>query len=333
MQTRKLIGDKTLIGYGAGIAALQTLHTTSMKMAYIADDRPELHGQQIAGIPIKSSAELAKFDPERNLVVVFGYGPRSIMPIQSKLEALGLRHERHWIDCSMLHYDSIGKRLREVFGIEPDERLFQKVRALSLYGGIDNQTGIAGTWAFLELANKVTSSVSGSIAELGVYKGGNAFISLLLGKDTLQERPYHLFDSFAGFPSVSRFDPSARANEFADVSVEVVGSTFAHFPNTALHVGMFEDTLSSVADETFALVYIDCDLYEPALDCCEFFYPRIRPGGLLLLHDYCEPGRDLPKGCTPPFLGIHKAVHQFFEGKPDRIVPIPESMHVAIIKS
>ena len=39
----------------------------------------------------------------------------------------------------------------------------------------------------------------------------------------------------------------------------------------------------------FCLVHVDCDLYEPAKAGLEFFYPRLAPGSLLIVHDYANP--------------------------------------------
>lgn len=36
----------------------------------------------------------------------------------------------------------------------------------------------------------------------------------------------------------------------------------------------------------FCLVHIDCDLYESAKTCLNFFAPRIVPGGFIIVDDY-----------------------------------------------
>lgn len=35
----------------------------------------------------------------------------------------------------------------------------------------------------------------------------------------------------------------------------------------------------------FALVHLDCDLYEPTRAGLTFFYPQLSPGVLLIIHD------------------------------------------------
>jgi hypothetical protein len=34
------------------------------------------------------------------------------------------------------------------------------------------------------------------------------------------------------------------------------------------------------------MAHIDVDLYQSTLDCCEYFYPRLVPGGILLFDEY-----------------------------------------------
>ncbi|MDR1267790.1 MAG: TylF/MycF family methyltransferase [Holosporales bacterium] len=45
--------------------------------------------------------------------------------------------------------------------------------------------------------------------------------------------------------------------------------------------GYFPDTAASDADEKFAFVSLDTDLYQPIHAGLEFFYPRLHEGGHL----------------------------------------------------
>src|SRR5260221_4823329 len=62
-----------------------------------------------------------------------------------------------------------------------------------------------------------TESLEGEIAEVGVYKGGTAFLIA-----SLTNKPLHLFDTFAGMPKVSSHDLH-REGDFADTSAQEVG--------------------------------------------------------------------------------------------------------------
>ena len=320
-----LVAGRRVVGYGATVAAAQTLLTSQIAVSSLVDDREELQGKLLNGLPIESPATLASLDPESTFVIAFVYKPSSVVKIGAKLAHLGYQYLADWVDCSFLHFESMSTRLQKLFAIEPDRHLFLKTRALSLGSSIETLTPIAGTWLYLELLNKVAPE--GSVAELGVYKGGNAFISLTLSART---RTYHLFDSFAGLQEFSACDPESRVGELGDVAVEKIRSTFKDFPNAQLHEGLFSKTLTEVADEKFAMAYVDCDLYNPALECCRFFYDRIEPGGILLFDDYSEPVIDLNVGV--PFTGIKRAVLEFFQDRPEKPVDFPETMHAVISK-
>ncbi len=321
----KLAAGKQVIGYGATLAAAQTLGTSQIRPTCIVDDRVELLGKHLAGVPIEPPAILSRVDTASTFIVVFAYKPSSIRQIASKLAVMGYRYLDNWIDCSFLHFESLSHRLHQVFAIEPDGSLFLKTHALSLGSSIENLSSIAGTWLYLELLNNVAPA--GSVAELGVYHGGNAFIALTLGARSC---PYHLFDSFAGLPQPSALDPPSRAGEFADVSLDLIRSTFKDFPTVQLHEGSFSTTLPEVANESFAMVYVDCDLYEPTRECCRFFYDRIEPGGILLFHDYSEPLAEVSG--SVPFTGVKRAVDEFVRDRCDPPVEFPETTHALVVK-
>jgi hypothetical protein len=321
----ELLAGKRVVGYGATVAAAQTICTSQITLSHFVDDRVELHGKRLNGVPIESPATLSSLDPASTFIVVFVYKPSSVLTIAAKLGAMGYRYQDNWVDCSYLHFESMSARLHQLFAIEPDRSLFLKTHALSLRSSIENLSSIAGTWMYLELLNQVAPE--GSVAELGVYKGGNALIALTLSTRT---RPCHLFDSFAGLQQLSPFDPPSRRGELGDVSLDMIRGTFKDFPNVQLHEGLFSETLSEVAGEKFAVAYVDCDLYESTRECCRFFYGRIEPGGILLFHDYSEPVVDLAVGV--PFTGVKRAVDEFFQDRCEKPVEFPETTHALVVK-
>jgi hypothetical protein len=329
-----ILKSKKLVGYGAGLATVLTLKETPLRLEFIVDDNPKSQGTTLAGIPIVSPSELSRLDPVEYCVVIFAYTGSAIRAIQEKLASLGFGFPDGGIDCSLLHFQRYRARLKESFGIDASWDLFTAVRLLSIYGQPRNLSGFAGTWLYLELLRHLnTERHSGDVAELGVFEGGNAFASLLAGRDILAQRQLHLFDSFEGFPAISAHDPSTRQNEFTDTTLLRVKNCFATFPNVRIHPGFFDKTLPDVASQEFSFVYYDADLYEPALECCEFFHHRLKPGGMMLFHDYCSEDIVLPPGAKSPFTGVKKAVDEFFAGSNDRVLHFPETTHTLVIKS
>ena len=104
--------------------------------------------------------------------------------------------------------------------------------------------------------------------------------------------------------------------EFGDVSLATVRDLIAPFSQAEIHVGLFDKTLPQLADRQFCFAYIDCDLYEATKQCCEFFYPRLAKGAIVLFDDYG----------SPQFPGASKAVYEMLAHLPAHehlFVPLP----------
>lgn len=193
-----------------------------------------------------------------------------------------------------LRVEGINPALPEIWSSDEDfAALHQEVEAHTLVGP-------ERCFRLVQLA-RMAKLVPGDLAEVGVFRGGTA---RLLAR-TRPERELHLFDTFAGLPDrVSEHD-RLRAGEFA-ASLATVRGFLADCPRVAFHQGQFPTTAAAVADRRFSLVHVDVDLYESARACLEFFWPRLSPGGMLVLDDYEHPR-------TP---GIRVAVHEFAPGRP-----------------
>ena len=320
--------EKRLVAYGAGMALLQMQTAMPLTLEYIVDDTPGLEGKEVMGLPVFPSSRLRTELGNDLVIIIYANTPRAILGIAQSLNSIGFIWGKDYIDCSILHYETMKARMQESLGIQSNEELFRRIRLLSLYTSIQSISTIAGTWLFVELLKK-TSGCVGSIAECGVYNGGNAFISLLCSA-IAAEKPYHLLDSFEGFPVFSEMDPSSRQFEFKDVSLAFVRDVFRNFGNVLIHKGYFTDTLPALSGETFSLVYIDCDLYKPTLELCEFFYPRLSAGGCLLIHDYWVP-EEAPAHFQP-FRGVNQAVGEFLGVDIQRLVVFPETTHAVLVK-
>jgi len=340
MAAAQQLANKTVIGFGASVAAVSTMAGTEIRPAFFVDGNPALHGESLAGAPIYHPGHieswLADNDADDVFVIVFAYATRAVTAIFRQLTKLGLRPNTHFTDCSTLHYEPMAEQLRTAVGIAPDPELFRKSRNLALSSPLDNRSSIAGTWLMQQLLRHQLASGSnnaGDIAEAGVYKGGSAFMTVSMVHDQLGERDYHLLDSFAGLPELADQDPASRAGEFADVSVADVRQLFARFSQVHIHAGLFADTFAAIADRQFCFVYVDCDLYEPAVQCCEFFFPRLTPGGMILFHDYWQDIAELPlpSAAPEPFTGIRLAVDELATRRGLTVVRFPETTHALLV--
>ncbi len=149
---------------------------------------------------------------------------------------------------------------------------------------------------WMQINRILHEEIPGDFAELGVYKGTTARIIHLCATD----RKLHLFDTFEGFPSEDLKNETGKAagytsRHFADTSLEKVKKYLGKHENIVFHAGYFPETTKGLENESYAFVNIDVDLHDPTLAGLEYFYPRLSPGGIILVHDYNQDWPELMK--------------------------------------
>lgn len=159
--------------------------------------------------------------------------------------------------------------------------------------------------------------IPGDVAECGVRYGKSSFF-ILSGLGAASDKTYHIFDSFEGLSTPGAGDEEDgrsvwEAGELA-VAEELVRKNLAGFENRLhFHKGWIPDRFDDVADQRFAFVHIDVDLYEPTRDSAAFFYPRLNSGGVMICDDYGS-------AYCP---GAKRAIDETLAAKPERVIALP----------
>ncbi len=163
--------------------------------------------------------------------------------------------------------------------------------------------------------------ICGDFAELGVYQGQTA---VLLARNARRlDRTVWLLDTYEGFDDKDFTGIDVATDKlFRDTSLEAVrrrvGEGHARFIQ-----GYFPETAVQLpGDGQYALVHIDTDLYAPIMSGLEYFYPRVIPGGYIVVHDYGSLA----------WAGAEKAVDEFFADKAECVIHIPDSAGSAVIR-
>jgi O-methyltransferase len=126
----------------------------------------------------------------------------------------------------------------------------------------------------------------GATAECGVFKGVTSALICATLRGTYRDGALHYgFDSFEGLPEPGPNDLNWAQGQLATPE-DMTRQHLAEFDECRLRVGWMPATFRGLEGERFRLVHIDVDLAEPTRHCLEFFYPRCRPGALILLDDY-----------------------------------------------
>ena len=158
----------------------------------------------------------------------------------------------------------------------------------------------------------------GNAAEVGVYKGGTA---RLIGKTLAGTgKTLHLFDTFAGMPGTDAARDHHKQGDFADSSMGLVEANLVGIEKLAFHQGFFPETAKGLEAERFCFVHVDVDIHQSAAAACEFFYPRLERGGVLVFDDYGLPS------CP----GLKLAVDDFFARKPEKPTYLPTGQAVVL---
>ena len=137
--------------------------------------------------------------------------------------------------------------------------------------------------ATLELLCRRLENTAGAAAELGVYRG---FFARCINQ-LLPKRKLYLFDSFEGFSEEACATESFQAAH-RNTGVRNVLSVMPHPERITVKPGFFPASLNGL-EERFCLVSLDVDFYQTTLDGLRYFWPRLNPGGYLLLHDWGSP--------------------------------------------
>ena len=144
----------------------------------------------------------------------------------------------------------------------------------------------------------LAARIRGDIVEAGVAKGGSAASLFLAAAARGDPRGLHLFDTFAGMPAPNTAVDSVRAAKWigrinhSQPEVEAF-MTSVGIPRgmTSYHVGDIVATPEAALPCAIALFRLDTDWYASYTWALQHMYPRISPGGIILLDDYYDwPG-------------------------------------------
>jgi O-methyltransferase len=140
------------------------------------------------------------------------------------------------------------------------------------------------------------NNLRGDIVEAGVAHGGSAaLLALTAARLGGVPRRLHLYDTFAGLPQAIEAIDGTRAMEWTGkiafslktVKSFVEGQCGLRNSSITYHVGRVEETLQSTPPPCeIAILRIDTDWYESHVHLFKELYPRVVPGGAIIVDDY-----------------------------------------------
>jgi len=173
------------------------------------------------------------------------------------------------------------------------------------------------------------NGIDGAIVECGTWHGGSvmaAAITLARLGDT--DRDLYLFDTFSGMPAPGAEDVDSpydgySIRRFSRLTSRGDGGSHWHnvnpdavrrrivatgYPAGRIHLvpGMVEATVPAEAPDRIALLRLDTDWYASTRHELIHLYPRLVPGGVLIVDDYGH------------LEGARRAVDEYFADHPPR---------------
>lgn len=117
-------------------------------------------------------------------------------------------------------------------------------------------------------ATRATNKLRGSLAEVGVYRGGTAKIIC----EAKGVSPLYLFDTFEGLPEAEqrkrRWVLSRRSVFLPLINIQKYLRTYS---NVNFFKGIFPSTGKSLENVLFSFIHLDVDLFDYTLRSLEFF--------------------------------------------------------------
>jgi O-methyltransferase len=184
----------------------------------------------------------------------------------------------------------------------------------------------------------VRNDVPGGFVECGVWRGGSMMAAAMtLRRLGGEQRELHLFDTYTGATEPSEMDVNFRGWAIVDdwpppehdradaiprTEVEAaVAST--GYDRSLIHCveGDVLETLPEQAPSQIALLRLDTDFYESTLHELVHLYPRLVPGGVLIVDDYGH------------WEGARRAVDEYFADTQVFLARIDYSGRVAVKQS
>lgn len=161
------------------------------------------------------------------------------------------------------------------------------------------------------------NKIEGDYAEFGVFKGHTTIEAWkAAGRHGLNKTNFWLFDSFEGLPEIAGDDRGGpfETGEFSfgrDGYEKNLRRNHVDFGRLTIVPGYFDDTLKNLAtDRKFAVVWIDCDLYESTIPVLDWLTDKLVDGAVVCFDDWFTfSGR--------PDKGEQKATSEWLANNPE----------------
>ena len=185
-------------------------------------------------------------------------------------------------------------------------------------------------WA---LSGVLVAKVPGEVVEIGCNKGGTSVFLRMVMNHFDPHRELHVYDSFQGLPEPGPADQRAGGYSLSAglcaASPDDVRASFAQrdLAPPVIHTGWFANSLPTELPDHLAFAYLDGDFYDSIMTSLQHVYPRMAPGAIAVIDDYCDSS--LNPRAWPGLPGPKRACDEFFADKPESMSLLVGTAHLA----
>ena len=164
------------------------------------------------------------------------------------------------------------------------------------------------------LIQVLEAGLIGNVAECGCWKGHSSYIISTILKRYNFNQKFSIFDSFEGGLSSKKIEDTNPRKDLNESEIQKEKLSFSSlesdlhkalkpFDFYTLFKGWIPERFDEVSDQEFIFVHLDVDLFQPTLDGLEFFYPRLKKNGVIVIDDYGYTQFPGAKKSVDDFLG------------------------------
>ena len=220
---------------------------------------------------------------------------------------------------------TVGDRVGTVDFPPEWQATIERVRDYTLVSD-ERMGGLIGALEYLARAQ-----VPGAFVETGVWRGGSSMAAAITMLRLGDLREMVLFDTYTGNPEPGELDVDFEGLDQRQVwtgksepgtslrsVAAVMRSTGYDMDRVRLIAGMVEETVPREAPDAIALLRLDTDWHASIAHTLEHLWPRVVPGGVLIVDDYGH------------FEGARRAVDDYFADQPVLLARLDYSGRMAL---
>jgi hypothetical protein len=202
---------------------------------------------------------------------------------------------------------------------------FELLNRFNKYNKVNNSGDSHRLWSLILNCKKIIEEgIKGDFAELGVWRGNTAAVLAYFA--STDNRDAFLFDTYEGFDERDlRGVDADKRMAFKNTSVELVREVIGSKASERCEFvkGYFPSSVQEThRARKYAVVSLDCDLYEPMKEGLSFFYPLMPKGGIFFLHDYS----------SMQWNGARQAIDEFCKESGEFIILMPDKSGSAFLR-